>query len=154
MREATKEHLCPSAPAADGAFLLGVVGPTGQVAYVQPLVQVDAEFVERAAAQGPPEARFRFSGPCVEARCGYWTGSACGVIEQVLDARARGSIPEVDALPHCMIRPSCRWYAEAGSEACMVCPFVITKTSPSGDVTRVASVPSRAMTAGRMGREP
>ncbi|HSK47220.1 MAG TPA: hypothetical protein VLA05_04345 [Coriobacteriia bacterium] len=145
------QHLCPSAPAAEGAILLGVVGPDGELGYVQPLIEIDAEFLDLARERGRPEERFRFSSPCLEAGCGYWTGSACGVLEQVLSARDKGQIPPAEDLPHCMIRRSCRWYAQSGSDACLVCPFVITSTGTLGAETRVAEVPQDAaetLTAG------
>lgn len=144
MSRTSDQHLCPSAPAAEGAILLGVVGPDGELGYVQPLIEIDAEFLDLARERGRPEERFRFSSPCVEAQCGYWTGSACGVIEQVLSARDEGHISPAEDLPHCMIRRSCRWYAQSGSEACLVCPFVVTKTGMHGGEARVARVPSEA----------
>lgn len=134
------EHLCPSAPATEGAILLGIVGPEGQVGYVQPLLRIDADFLVRAHARGAPEERFRFSSPCVEARCGYWTGSACGVIEQVLQRHDAGDLPATADLPHCMIRSACRWYAQAGREACGVCPYVVTRQSAGGDPQCTAEI--------------
>lgn len=144
---ANDERLCPSAPAADGAILLGVVGADGQVGYVQPLLTIDADFLDRARSKGAPEERFRFASPCVESGCGYWTGSACGVIEQVLQRHAVGDLPAAEDLPHCMIRSACRWYAQAGRDACGVCPFVITKQGASGDTERMATVPPSMVSA-------
>ncbi len=72
--------LCPSAPATPGALLIGVVEETRRVANLATPIPVDDGFVEAARAHGSPERRFRFSIPCVEGRCGHWTGSACGLI--------------------------------------------------------------------------
>ena len=47
-------------------------------------LEIDARFIEKASAVGPPEARFRFGGRCVEGQCRQWTGNSCGVIERVL----------------------------------------------------------------------
>jgi hypothetical protein len=77
---------CPSALCREDALLLGVVMPTGRLAYVQPPTRIDAEFVERAKALGHPERRFRFSSTCVEAACPQWTGCSCAVIDHLLDA--------------------------------------------------------------------
>ncbi|MEV7779917.1 hypothetical protein [Kitasatospora sp. NPDC088351] len=67
---------CPSSLCAPGHLLLGIVRQDGTVAALRPPPAVDAEFTARASAPGlrPPEARFRFAGPCVEAACGQWEG--------------------------------------------------------------------------------
>lgn len=147
------QHLCPSAPASEGAILLGAVGPDGELGYLQPLIEVDADFLEVAHQRGRPEERFRFASPCLEGGCGYWTGSACGVLEQVLGARDKGHILPAEELPHCMIRRSCRWFAQSGMDACLVCPFVITKSGTGGEATRVAEVPPEAA-EGLIARSP
>jgi hypothetical protein len=118
---------CPSACCEEGAILLGIVGVDGVIGYVTPQMTVDTDFC-RAAQQGrKPETRFRFAQPCVENQCIQWTGSCCGLIHQVLESsegvRITGQSPE--ALPQCVIRSSCRWFAQAGTQACAVCPVII-----------------------------
>src|SRR4051794_5199030 len=121
---------CPSARCEPGATLLGVVGADGTVGYVTPQLTVDEAFVVQARRGRAPEKRFRFAGGCVESGCAQWTGSRCGVIDRVLD----GGLVEAPepgargALPHCAIRPGCRWFEQSGAEACGVCPLVITDT--------------------------
>lgn len=144
MRGESDTKLCPSAPAAEGAILLGVVGPDGAVGYLQPSLTVDSDFLERAARGRPAEERFRFSSPCIEGRCGYWTGTSCGVIEQVLARQDAQELPVAAALPHCSIRRSCRWFAQSGPRACSACPYVITRQSPAGAQVRLAAIPSEA----------
>ena len=131
---------CPSAPCKEGALLLGVVAPDGTVAYVQPPTRVSAEFADRARSLGHPERRFRFASTCVEAGCPQWTGSGCGVIDITIGPPPHGSPatkpPAAEAkpgaaraaLPACVIRRSCRWYAQRGPAACAVCPLIVADT--------------------------
>jgi hypothetical protein len=123
-------HSCPSARCEEGATLLGIVGDEGVVGYITPEFKIDAEFCRRALEQGRPEKRFRFAQPCIEGRCAQWSGSRCGLIELVLHSAARSGIAEtaetnVPALPPCVIRSSCRWFAQEGAQACLVCPSVV-----------------------------
>jgi hypothetical protein len=125
--------LCPSARCDADAILLGVVTPDGRVGYLRPELRVDEEFVSRARAARDPEKRFRFAQPCVEGRCAHWTGSRCGVIQNVLDsAEGQAATGESRPLPRCSIRPRCRWFAEQGRQACMACPLVITEPNAAG----------------------
>jgi hypothetical protein len=134
---------CPSALCEEDALLLGVVGPDGTVAYVQPPTRVSAEFVGRARALGHPERRFRFASRCVEAGCPQWTGRGCGVVDIAIgtaptepappgpgarETNGPGSVPGTEGLPACVIRRSCRWYAQRGAAACAVCPLVVADT--------------------------
>jgi hypothetical protein len=134
---------CPSALCEEDALLLGVVTPDGTVAYVQPPTRVSAEFVGRARALGHPERRFRFAGRCVEAGCPQWTGRGCGVVDIAIGAAPTEPAPPGagprepggpdsaaarPALPACVIRRSCRWYAQRGAAACAVCPLVVADT--------------------------
>jgi hypothetical protein len=114
---------CPSSVCREGATLLGIVLPDGRVAYAPQQVTVTAEFVKLAQEGRSPEARFRFSGPCVKAACRQWSGTGCGVIEAVL---AEVGSREEGVLPRCSIRPECRWFHQAGPRACAVCPEVVT----------------------------
>ena len=131
---------CPSALCHEDALLLGVAGPDGTIAYVQPPTRVSAEFVDRARALGHPERRFRFASTCVEGGCPQWTGHDCGVIDIAIGpppgdppaTKPTASDPTVRsaraALPACGIRRSCRWYAQRGAEACAVCPLIVADT--------------------------
>ena len=121
-------RLCPSARCEPDAILLGVVTSDGHVGYLRPEVRIDADFVAAAGAGRDPERRFRFAQPCVEGRCAHWTGSRCGVIQEVLDSGAVATVArEPRPMPRCSIRPRCRWFAEQGKPACMVCPVVVTE---------------------------
>ena len=112
---------CPSVPCREAATLVGFMTGSGQLAYVRPPTPIDAGFAAAARAQGRPESRFRFAGPCVEAGCPQWTGSSCGLIDMLIDEEP----PEPRRLPACAIRPTCRWFAQRGAEACWVCPKIV-----------------------------
>jgi hypothetical protein len=107
-------------------LLVGVKTESGRLAYVQPPTHVDAEFVTRAHAMGQPEARFRFSLPCIEAGCPQWTGTGCAVVDHVIDEVAGEQATA--RLPACAIRRTCRWYDQRGADACAVCPLVVADT--------------------------
>ena len=103
-----------------------MVDSSGKVGYLTPAMTIDEGFVTRARRGGSPEQRFRFASACVEAKCEQWTGSRCGVIDRVLEVEGLDQAREEAALPRCAIRASCRWFAQAGAEACAACPLVIT----------------------------
>lgn len=115
--------MCPSSRCEPGSSLIAVLGDEGRLAHITPALPVDEAFAERARAHGSPEARMRFASPCLQSGCGQWTGSSCGIIEQVV---AAGVTPTEGRLPRCAIRPSCRWYAQEGAAACRACPMVVT----------------------------
>lgn len=120
------EVLCPSARCAEGARLLGVVGEDGQVAFAANDIRVDARFVAAARSCRVAESRFRFADACQHGRCAHWTGQRCGVVDIVL---VDGRLPVAPAVPDCTIRDRCRWFLQAGEEACRVCPGVITQAA-------------------------
>jgi hypothetical protein len=115
---------CPSAKCKEGAELLGVVGRDGVVAYLPRPMVIDDEFVQIASVGRDPGKRFRFSDSCVEARCKQWTGTRCGVIDEII--RRLSPPATAPSLRKCAIRSTCRWFAQAGAAACSVCPLVIT----------------------------
>ncbi len=126
-RDAAGSALCPSAPAAAGASLIGVVDAKGRVVHlITPLV-VDENFVEVARRNGTPERRFRFSAPCQEGRCSHWAGQQCGLIGKLHGAAAEIGLSNDEApLPPCTIRSQCRWWQQRGRQACGVCSVVVT----------------------------
>lgn len=115
--------LCPSSPCQEGAILLGIVLRDGRIAFAADQLVVDADFVHVAAQGRAPEKRFRFASPCLRGGCEQWTGGRCSVIDSVLTDVAPSAGSE---LPACSIRARCRWFSQAGADACRVCPAVIT----------------------------
>ena len=116
---------CPSSSCEPGNLLLGIVGPDGRLAQLQPPIRVDEDFVQRASGPGlrAPEARFRFAGPCVRSGCNHWSEGRCGLGDAAAKAATR--LPEPERLPRCSIRKSCQWFAQAGAAACRVCPTIV-----------------------------
>lgn len=127
--EGRDRRVCPSSTCEQGSILLGIVRADGRIAYLNPGIEVDEEFIETARKGRSPEKRFRFAAPCVEEKCTQWTGSRCGAIEHAVALQDEQLLPEAsEQLPNCAIRPSCRWFSQIGVRACRVCPFVITDT--------------------------
>jgi len=116
---------CPSAqPDMAEARVFAVVGGTPEaprVAYLKAEAVVTPELAERIGDL-PPTSVFRYAARCEESRCVHHDGNRCA-----LGARIAAMLePVTDSLPSCQIRPSCRWYAEVGGEACRRCPQVVT----------------------------
>ena len=119
--------LCPSSRAKPGARLIGVRQDNGAVAILPQPLHIDEHFIEIANRSSPAEQKFRFTHKCVESGCTQWTGSRCGVADNVL-ALAEGMQLQ-EGIPSCGIRHQCRWYNQNGENACKVCPLVITETT-------------------------
>jgi hypothetical protein len=122
------EPLCPSFTCVDKALLIGIIGPDGKVAYLNPAPTVDQKFVDVASQGRPPEQRFRFAAPCVTSSCAHWSGARCAVVDHALSV-AEGSTESPAAtssepLPRCAVRSQCRWFAQRGRDACKACPSV------------------------------
>jgi hypothetical protein len=129
MMERQLPVLCPSARCKDGAIVLGIILPDQTVAYADRRYQIDShEADEMRRATISAEKQFRFAGPCAQCGCVQWNHGKCGVIEEAIDTPGPRPIPS--ALPECSIRPQCRWFLQRGEEACLICPLVVTDTSP------------------------
>lgn len=117
---------CPSGACQDGSLLLGIMTSSGRLAYLNPPVAVDADFVDRERSRGNPERRFRFADACVECACPQWTGEGCAIADLAADAVPEGYQGESDKqLPSCSIRRTCRWFAQRGPSACLACPMIV-----------------------------
>lgn len=125
MSKEIRELSCPSAqPDMDGARVFGVIGGSEtepRVAYLKESAVVDSSLFEKL---GPlkPTHMFRFAAKCEESRCAHYNGERCTLAQHIVKMLD----PVVDLLPPCLIRPTCRWFAEAGREACLRCPQVVT----------------------------
>jgi hypothetical protein len=120
----SEKKLCPSHNCQEGSILLGVVDGNGRVDFLTDRMIVNQEFVQIARAGRTPEKRFRFGGQCVTSGCKQWTGKRCGVIDSITES-VEINVENAD-LPECSIRSECRWFYQSGSEACAICPEVIT----------------------------
>lgn len=121
--------LCPSSLCLEGSALIGVANAEGTIDILANPVPVTEEFALAAREESKsPETRFRFANRCVQNACKQWNGKGCGIIDMVMDF-----IPmeeKIRQLPACGIRKYCRWYLQAGANACSACKFVITDNSP------------------------
>ena len=120
--------LCPSAqPSMDAPRLLGVVEPTDEgprVAYLNEEVPVTEDLLAQTLPASPTEV-FRFSATCESSRCTHFDGTRCKLAMRIVQR-----LPVVvEALPICLIRSSCRWFAQEGRAACLRCPQVVTESS-------------------------
>ena len=129
---------CPSRPCEPGSDVIGVMMPTGLLAYVHPPTPVDVRFVATELRRGHPERRFRFSGPCVEDRCPQWTGCRCAVGDIVVEQHVAVAAP-TRKLPACAIRSTCRWFHQSGKAACMAGPSVVADTGGTGTYRELVS---------------
>ena len=127
--------MCPSAqPGMAEPRLIGVVtheedGP--RVAYLAEQVPITDELLVQIGAAEPSQV-FRIAAHCEEKRCVHFNGTKCKLATRIVE-----SLPAVvDALPHCLIRSSCRWYTQEGKEACFRCPQVVTDSRTASDLQR------------------
>ncbi|MCE2968687.1 MAG: hypothetical protein LW847_00360 [Burkholderiales bacterium] len=116
---------CPSAqPDMPGARPFGVISGTAgetRIAFFKRSALDDFDWRERFGTTDATRL-FRFGARCEEGGCQHYDGHRCSLGERV----AQGLPPVVDALPPCLIRNRCRWYAEQGGEVCRRCPQVVT----------------------------
>jgi hypothetical protein len=76
----------------------------------------------------------RFGARCEEHDCAHFDGRQCALGDHV----HRHMAPVVDQLPPCLIRGSCRWFAERGAGICLRCPQVVGMAmSPRAAIERV-----------------
>ena len=133
----TAELLCPSArPEMPDARVFGVRRDLGEVSFVQHLadpVAVSAEILA-LAGDAPPGEIFRFSAPCAESACQHFDGANCRLATKI------SALPHtVASVPPCRIRPTCRWFVQEGSAACLRCPLIFSETAnPADDLARAA----------------
>ena len=119
-------HLeCPSAqPGMPGARPFGVISGTPQetrIAFFKKSALDGFNWQDRFSTQDATRL-FRFGARCDEEKCAHYNGKTCSLGARVAQELA----PVVDALPSCLVRPKCRWFAEQGPSVCLRCPQVVT----------------------------
>lgn len=136
---AQAQHLmCPSAqPGMEGSRVLGVVSGTREapeIAYLNQFLAVSDE-VLGLTGEAKPTQVLRFAAPCQEKMCCHFDGAKCKLVTRIIQI-----LPAVaDALPACLIRPTCRWYEQEGKEACYRCPQIVTQVDDPDERTRFAA---------------
>ena len=135
---------CPSAqPDMPEAQILGVVRSDTdepRIAYLNEYVPATADILAEAAPVLPGQV-LRLAARCETAKCTHFDGERCQLAVRIVDMLA----PVTDHLPPCMIRKTCRWYAQEGRAACLRCPQVLTANTRDDEVVkRVAGAPDSA----------
>jgi hypothetical protein len=107
-----------------GARVFGVlVGDAAEprVAYLSADTAAELRQLPDMGEIGAGEA-LRIAARCQESHCAHFNGARCTLAQRIVE-----SLPEVvSTLPACTIRPTCRWYQEAGRSACLRCPQIVT----------------------------
>jgi hypothetical protein len=110
---------CPSAPFKEGHSVFGIF-KDDRLEFTDNLIKIDQQMVEDSF-----KTEFRVSMKCVTKGCVNWNGKKCSVPDQMsyfLSPQADPSLYE-----KCSLKPTCRWFAENGAEACKMCPLIRTK---------------------------
>ena len=133
---------CPSAqPDMVDARIFGVVAGTAdapRVAYLKAEAAITDEMLG-ALGELEPTQVFRYAARCEESRCAQFDNGCCSLGKRIAE-----QLSEVtDALPSCLIRPTCRWYAEVGRPACLRCPQVMTRVPSDESALARVAVPER-----------
>jgi hypothetical protein len=129
---------CPSAQAGNkDARVYGVLTGTPKarrVGYLTETQPVSAKILALSKPAKPTEV-FRIAATCEMSGCKHFKSNACTLAQRIVD----GLAPVVNALPHCQIRPTCRWFNQEGRNACLRCPQVITdKPNATPEEKRIA----------------
>jgi hypothetical protein len=140
--EATRDLLCPSAPATSpGSRLIGVVGGTPvrpAVTFLGTPAVIPPDVLEAAGRVGTGEV-LRVAAPCAAQGCAHFGRGRCTLAERIV-----GQLPPVaDELPACGIRDQCRWFAQEAGAACRRCPQVVTENALPTPEYVAATVPGR-----------
>jgi len=116
---------CPSAqPDWQDNFVFGIVRGTArdpEVEYLAQPLALTAELREIITEPVELTEMLRFAAPCVGSACAHFRGHECTLVQRIVN-----TLPGTGALPACIIRDVCRWYAQEGSAACLRCQHVVT----------------------------
>ena len=142
MEDETTALACPSAQVGmQDLRILGVVEPTVEgprLAYLIDEVPVTEALLAQAAPLVPGIV-FRFAGQCETTQCVHYTQGNCRLATRIVQL-----LPAVvDSLPACVIRPTCRWFAQEGRAACLRCPQVVTEATQASPAYREAATPQQ-----------
>lgn len=133
---------CPSAqPDMEGARPFGVISGTPEETRVAFFRKSALDSFDWRKQFDTTDATrlFRFGARCEESGCAHFGSGKCKLGQRI----NRDLPPVVDALPACLLRPTCRWFAEQGGSVCLRCPQVVTMI-PAADtpLNQVAAVPT------------
>ena len=131
-----KPILCPSAqPDMEDARVFGVLIDTPdagmRVGYLTEAQPITPDIVAASQPAKPAEV-LRVAARCMGSGCVHFDGSDCQIAARIISMLD----PVVSGLPHCVIRPTCRWFRQEGRAACLRCPQVITELREGTDVQK------------------
>jgi len=131
-----KPILCPSAqPDMEDARVFGVLIDTPdagmRVGYLTEAQPITPDIVAASQPAKPAEV-LRVAARCMGSGCVHFDGSDCKIAARIISMLD----PVVSGLPHCVIRPTCRWFRQEGRAACLRCPQVITELREGTDVQK------------------
>ena len=124
----------------EGSVVFGVVGGTPdapRVGYLEETLPVTSDVLALVGEVDPMEV-FRMAAPCAGRACQHFDGARCRLVARIVDVVP----PVVEQLAPCAVRSWCRWWREAGPEACRRCPAVVTSDVQASDVMRQAADPA------------
>jgi hypothetical protein len=129
---------CPSGdPSHPEAVVLGVrSGDRDEVVYLADPVPA-AEVVGAIPEGIAPTRVLRFASHCVP-ECANRIGEACGLIERF----KVGMPPDAGLAPRCHLRPRCKWWDQAGLDACRRCPAITTLNAPGDELMTLVADPA------------
>jgi len=128
--------LCPSAPPEwKQSVAFGVVGGSAaepRLRHLPAPLPVTPELLALRQPVRPTEV-FRFAAPCAGHGCVHFQGDQCKLVQRIVRI-----LPAVaEAVPPCLIRPTCRWWKQEGKSACFRCPQIVTdNVGPSEEMAR------------------
>jgi hypothetical protein len=130
---------CPSArPEMPGSRVLGVIREVDGQAFLHHLADPVAvtPAVLALAGDAPLSEVFRFTAPCAASACSHFDGHDCRLAAKIVEA-----VPyRATSLPPCSLRRDCRWHAQEGMAACLVCPLLLSETAdPSPELAYAAN---------------
>lgn len=137
--------MCPSVPPHyPDAIAFGVVGGSVESPELIPLIPPQPVTEELLALAAPVYAGevFRFAATCVEKKCTHWEGQTkkCRLVQKTIHFVPRA----VEKLKPCAIRPTCRWFAQEGKDACVRCPQLASSDPARSEAGNRAAVPDYA----------
>ncbi len=131
---------CPSAqPGMEGARIIGVLSGTKEnprIGYLKQKAEVTPAILESLGGIDPTHV-FRFSAKCAGGACAQFGNGQCSLGQRIVDRLEAVT----DKLPACLIRQTCRWFAEQGPAACLRCPQIVTKVDQHDSLSRALAPP-------------
>ncbi|MFF5315705.1 hypothetical protein [Streptomyces massasporeus] len=133
---------CPSGAAdAPESVVLGVrSGADGRVTYLADPVPASG-VLGLVPADIEPRRVLRFASHCVT-ECANRRGDDCTLIERVVAAYPA---TEPGNVPRCHLRADCKWWGQAGVDACRRCPALASRHRTDEELATLVADPSTTL---------